>query len=245
MTIEQRLRDAMQGTEGYEPAPDLFAKVQLSIHEDGLHRRRVRRVVFACVAFVALIVAWLAVWWNPQPDASPLPWWSVVTVVVVIQIALVLVLGPAIRRFGNAYAADIFRTSPGTGNRFLSLLDVAYYLVFSGIVFIAIPFAEDPAWTGSGGLAALVEEGAIRIGLLLLAMGVLHAITIFVLPMVGLIFAANRHRTVVHQTKNEWAPEVRRAHRTVNYVLIVVALLAAMTVIPFVILNIIGIAFNV
>lgn len=244
MTIEQRLRDAMRGTEGYQPAPDLFAKVKRSIHEDGLHRRRVRRIVLACVAFVALIVAWLAIWWNPQPDASPLPWWSVVTVVVVIQIALVLILGPTIRRFGKAYAADLFRTSPGTGSRFLSLLDVAYYLVFSGIVFIAVPYAEDPSWIGSGGLAALVEEGALRIGLLLLAMGVLHATTIFVLPMIELIFAANRHRTVVHQTKDEWAPEVRRAHRTVNYVLIVVASTAAIIVIPFVLLHIIGIAFN-
>ncbi len=244
MTIEQRLRDAMQGTDGYEPAPDLFAKVQRSIHEDRLHRRRVRRIVLGCVAFLVLIAGWLAIWWDPQPDASPLPWWSVVAVIVVLQMALVLILGPSIRRFGKAYAADIFRTSPGTGNRFLSLLDAAYYLVFTGMVLLAVPFAEHSAWTGSRGLSVLIEEGALRIGVLLLAMGMLHALTIFALPMVGLIFAANRHRTVVRQTKNEWAPEVRRAHRTVNVVLILVAAFVAINVIAPLLLSLLGFFFN-
>lgn len=245
MTTEQRLRDAMRGTEGYQPAPDLFAKVQRSIHEDGLHRRRVRWIIAGCAAFVAVIVAWLAVWWDPQPDTSPLPWWSVAVVVGVIQVAIVLVLGPAIRRFGRAYTTDIFRTSPGTGDRFLSLLDVAYYLTFTGIVLTSIPYAENPSWTGPDGLATLVEEGTIGIGLLLLAMGILHALTIFVLPMIGLVFAANRHRTMVHQTKREQSPEIRRAHRTVNLVLIVLAVWTAIFVIPLLLLNILGIVFNI
>lgn len=243
MTTEQRLRDAMQGTNGYDPAPDLFAKVQRSIQEDGLHRRRMRRIVLGCVGFTALIVLWLAIWWDPQPDMSPLPWWSIVVVILVIQLAIVLVLGPIIRRFGKAYTSDIFRTSPGTGSRFLSLLDVAYYLVFTGIAFMAIPFAESPSWMGSDGLGVLIEEGTLRIGLLLLVMGILHATTIFVLPMIGLIFAANRHRTLVHQTKDEWAPEVRRAHRTVSIVLILVTAFVAIVVIPSVLLRVVGLFF--
>jgi hypothetical protein len=245
MTMEQRLRDVGHGSETYHPAPDLFAKVKRSIHEDGLHRRRVRRVIAGCATFAAVIIAWLAVWWNPQPDASPLPWWSLVAVVVALEIAIVGALGPAIRRYGRAYVADVFRTSQGTGTRFLSLFDVAYYLVFIGLVLTSIPFADDPAWMGPDGLARLLEEGSVRVGLLLLAMGVLHAITIFVLPMVGLVFAANRHRTDVHQTKDEWAPEVRRAHRTVNITLIVLGIWIVINVIPLLILQFIGLAFGI
>ena len=67
-----------------------------------------------------------------------------------------------------------------------------------------------------------VRESVYRIAGLLLLIGGLHAVTIFVLPFVGLVFASTRHRILVHTPKDEWDPEVRRAHRTVTVVLWIV-----------------------
>ncbi len=239
MTTEQRLRDAMRATETYEPSRDLFAKVQRSIDEDRAHRRRLRTIAAGVLIFVAVIGVWLAAWWNPQPGAASLPWWSIVSAAVAIEVAIVIVVGPAIRRFGRIYADDVFRTGVGTGPRFLTLLDVAYYLVFAGFVLISIPIEPEPAWTGPGGVAAVVQEEAARIGLLLLLMGILHSVTIFVLPFAGLVFAATRHRAAVRIGKAKWKPDVRRAHRLVNVVLIVLASFLALQVV-FVILTVLG-----
>jgi hypothetical protein len=244
MTIEQRLRDALHGTDDYQPNADLFAKVKRSIEEDAAHRRRIYRIVLGTVVFLGVVAAWFALWWNPQPDEPPLPWWSVVAVGLVIMVAIVVVLGPAIRRFSHAYTDDIFRTSPGTGRRFRALFDVAYYLVFIGMILLFVPFSPDPSWTGPDGFATLLEEGTILIGVLLLAMGILHAITVFILPMTGLVFAANLHRAKVHETKDEWPPEVRRAHRTVNIGLVVLAVWIAINVIPLVLMVVLGILFE-
>jgi hypothetical protein len=63
-------------------------------------------------------------------------------------------------------------------------------------------------------------------------MGAMHATTIFALPFAGLVFAANRHRTLVGETKDEWSPEVRRAHRTVNVALVVVAIVLGLLSFP-------------
>ena len=163
MTMERRIQDAMRATAAYEPSPDLFAKVQKSIDQDKAHRRRVRNIVLGVVVFVVAIASWFAVWWNPQPDAARLPWWSIVTAAVIVEIAVVVIVGPAIRRFGSIYADDIFRTCPETGGRFLALLDVAYYLVFVGVVAISIPLEPDPAWSLPGGVSAVVQEEAVRV----------------------------------------------------------------------------------
>jgi hypothetical protein len=244
MTIEQRLRDALHGADDYQPNADLFAKVKRSIEEDTAHRRRIYRIVLGAVVFLGVVAAWVAPWWNPQPDELPLPWWAGVAVFLVIMVAIVVVLGPAIRRFSHAYTDDIFSTSPETGRRFRALFDVAYYLVFIGMILVSVPFSPDPSWTGSDGFTTFLEEGTIAIGVLLLAMGILHAITVFILPMTGLVFAANLHRAKVHETKHEWLPEVRRAHRTVNIGLVVLAVWIAINVIPLVLVFALGILFE-
>jgi hypothetical protein len=231
MTMERRIQDAMRATAAYEPSPNLFAKVQRSIDQDKAHRRRVRRIVLGVVTFVVAIAAWLAVWWNPQPGAARLPWWSIVTAAAIVEIAIVVVVGPAIRRFGAIYADDIFRTCPETGGRFLALLDVAYYLVFAGVVAISIPLEPDPAWSLPGGVSAVVQEEALRVGILLLVMGMLHAVTIFVLPFTGLVFASTRHRALVRINKVDWTADVRRAHRLVTVVLVVLGVWVGLQII--------------
>ena len=64
-------------------------------------------------------------------------WWVIELVTNVILIAIVVVLGPVIKRFGRAYAGDIFRANPRTGKSYLVLMDVAYYLIFSAYI---LPF---------------------------------------------------------------------------------------------------------
>lgn len=233
MTVEERLRDALRSTDEYQPSPDLFAKVRRSIDEDRAHRRRVGRIAAGAFGFAATIVLWLAVWWDPQPGRAPLPWWSVVAVVVAVQVAIVSVVGPAIRRFGRTYADDVFRTNPSTGPRFLALLDVAYYLVFVGYILIVIPFRPEAVWRSAGGFPELLQSSAAVVAGLLLLMGALHALTIFALPFVGLVFASSRHRLLVHEKKEQWSPEVRRAHRTVTIVLIVVSIFFVWEVLGF------------
>lgn len=243
MTIEERIRDAMGETGAYEPSGDLFAKVQRSIEEDRLHRRRIRSVVIGGMAFIAAVVAWLAVWWNPQPDAARLPWWSIVAAVVAFEVVIVIALGPAIRRFGRAYADDVFRTNPQTGGRFLALLDVAYYLVFSGLVLVSIPMDSELAWSRPGGAVAVLQEEGLRLGGVILAIGLLHAVTIFVLPFVGLVFASTQHRARVHTDKDDWPVEVRRAHRMVTVVVVVIGVFVAFQVLGL-FLRLIGFAFD-
>ncbi|RPI23337.1 MAG: hypothetical protein EHM57_04130 [Actinobacteria bacterium] len=241
MTVEERLRSALSGTAGYEPSPDLFAKVRGSIEDDRAHRRRVLRIAAGVAALTAVIAAWLAVWWDPQPGMAPLPWWSVISAVVAIEVAVVAALRPSIRRLGHVYAEDVFRTNRQTGPRFLALLDVAYYLVFIGYISARIPFVPDHVWQFGGGFPDLLRSGAAMIGGLLLLMGGLHALTIFVLPFTGLVFASIRHRMQVPETKAQWKPEVRRAHRTVSYLLIAVGVMIAFGAL-WTLLAVIGIA---
>jgi hypothetical protein len=42
-------------------------------------------------------------------------WWVVELVTNVELVLIVVVLGPLIKRFGRAYAGDVFRANPRTG----------------------------------------------------------------------------------------------------------------------------------
>ena len=52
--------------------------------------------------------------------------------------------GPFIKRFGRAYAADVFRANPRTGKSYLVLTDVAYYLIFTAFILFTVTFVEPP-----------------------------------------------------------------------------------------------------
>lgn len=226
MTIEGRVRDALQAADAYAPSPDLFAKVVRSIEDYHARRTRVRRTVGAIGGLVVATGAFLALLWDAAPQGNPLPWWSIVVVLEVTMAAIIVGVGPAIRRFGRSYVEDVFRTSPATGLRFLSLLDIAYYLVFAAYALLWVPFRPEQSWVmGADALATMLQQGVLMVGGLLLLMGVLHALTIAVLPFIGLVFTSTRHRIEVPGGKQQWSPEVWRAHRTVNVVLIVAVIL--------------------
>jgi hypothetical protein len=42
-------------------------------------------------------------------------WWILELITIGVLIVIVAVLGPLIKRFGKAYAADVFRANPRTG----------------------------------------------------------------------------------------------------------------------------------
>ena len=206
MTTERRLRDALHQVDHFEPSPDLFARVSGSVEEDRAHRRRVRTVVGWTVLGVAAIAAFLMSMVQVASTGTlMLPRWSSELAATVVQVAITLVLGPAIRRFGKIYAADVFRLGRSTGNRFLKLLDIAFYLVFFGLILMNASLHD------LGSLASLRSEAAVafeRLGVLLLAMGVLHATTLMVLPVIGLVFSST-----VRTTKRRAAGGVPQATR--------------------------------
>ena len=243
MTVEERLSDAFHGADDYQPSPDLFAKVQRSIAEDQAHRRRVVRLVaiFGSLTLGTAVV--LALLWDRVPGRNPLPWWAVVVVLYMVMAAVIVGVGPMIRRFGHSYVEGVFRTHPATGPKFLWLLDVSYYLVFVAYALFFVPFRADPLWQfGNAALARMLGEAAFVVGGLLLLMGVLHAVTIFALPFLGLVFAVTRHRALVGEPKEARSPEVRRAHRTVTVVLIVIAALVGWQLLGLIAGLVIGVA---
>lgn len=109
----------------------------------------------------------------------------------VLLIALALWLGPFIKRFGRAYAADVFHDNPQTGKSYIVLTDIVYYLIFSAYILFTVSFEPRESW-GLGVLPAQVAFEAGRIGGILLVIGVLHGLNIVLMPVLGRLFSLNR-----------------------------------------------------
>ncbi len=120
-------------------------------------------------------------------------WWILEIIVVAILIAIVTVLGPLIKRFGKGYAADVFRANPRTGKSYLVLMDIAYYLIFGAFVLFTIQFDRDISggWTEEVS-APQLEASVVRVGGMLLLMGLLHGVNVLSLPVIGRLFSLNR-----------------------------------------------------
>lgn len=116
-------------------------------------------------------------------------WWIVELVTDVVLVVIVVVLGPLIKRFGRSYAADVFRANPRTGKSYLVLMDVAYYLIFTAFILFTAAFRRRPEWVSLG---AQLEGEVIRVGGMLLLMGLLHGLNVLSLPVVGRLLGFNR-----------------------------------------------------
>lgn len=228
MTVEERLREALHRADGYAPSPDLFARVQRSIEEDRAHRRRMWKITSGIGAGVAAVLVWVLLFIDVSAGRISMPWWSLEILINAVMVALVVTLGPLIRRFGRTYADDVFRTHSITGERFLGLLDVSYYLVFTAYIILWLFFEPSIEWLGPAGFSHQLDESIARVGGLLLLMGLLHGVMIFIMPIVGLVFASTRHRVLVREQKEQWAPEVRRAHRTAAVIIWAVVILGGL-----------------
>ncbi len=190
MSVEQLLRDTLHRADTYEVSPDLFARVQRSIEEDRAHRRRVRATVGWTLAGLLAVAAYLVAFVEVVDGRVTWPWWALEALTTAILITLILVLGPLIRRFGGIFAGSVFTAHPPTAQHFLRVLDVAYYLVFTAFVLIETQVVPREEWLGASGNAAHLQWLTGRIGGMLLLMGVLHAVTIALLPVLGVVFSS-------------------------------------------------------
>lgn len=197
MTVEQRLSEAFRHVDRIEPSADLWTRVVHSIEEDRAHRRR---VVVSLVATLGVFVGLVTVGAIARRD-GPFGVHVSRPVMELLELiglaAVVVALGPAIRRFGRHFAEDLFPADPSLAVMLLRLLDLAYYQVFAAYILMTTQFEFElgvAAMPASRDLAQQLEEAAIRFGGLLLLAGVLHALTLLVLPFVALVHNSTRRR---------------------------------------------------
>ncbi len=241
MTVEQLLTDALHGADDYLPSPDLFAKVKRSIEEDAAHQRRIRRALTWTAVGLAATVAWVTAFIDFAGGTVTMPWWTVEVLTTAILVTVVVILGPVIRRFGRGLTLEVFRSNRVTSERFLVLLDFAYYLVFTAFILMTTNFAAESAWGGD--LGAQLDSELVRIGGLLLVMGILHALTIAVLPVMGLIFASNWRRAArvaLGSEAPEPNPPAEKADRVATVIVWLVAVAVATQLLLLIVPGIIG-----
>jgi hypothetical protein len=167
--------------------PDLFERVTRTI-EDDLGRRRFRRQVAAGVAaFVAGAVVLALSLSDTRDGRITMPWWVIELITNAVLVATAVALGPFIKRFGRAYAADVFRANPRTGKSYLVLTDIAYYLIFAAFILFTVSLDEATDWKRSQ--SELFEHELARVGGILLVMGVLHTANVVALPLIGNLLA--------------------------------------------------------
>ena len=118
-------------------------------------------------------------------------WWILELITAAILLAVVAGVGPVIKRFGKSYAGDVFRANPRTGKSYLVLMDFAYYLIFGAYILFAVRFTRDTGWAElvSGNQ---LQATAVRVGGLLILMGILHGVNVLSLPVIGRLFSINK-----------------------------------------------------
>jgi uncharacterized membrane protein YidH (DUF202 family) len=213
MTIEERLTRAFQHVDAVDPSPDLWARVVHSIDEERRHRQRVVTTTGAIVAALVAVVAIAGSALRENRYGRFVDRPTLEALEIAVLSIVVLALGPAIRRFGRGFAADLWPAGSVTPTALLRLLDVAYFLVFSGYILLTTEFNFGPAFRRET-LGEQLGESAQRIGGLLLIVGLLHALTIAALPLVAMIDNSTR------------------AHRPLPRSTIAIAVLVGVTVVP-------------
>lgn len=118
-------------------------------------------------------------------------WWVLELITAGVMIGVVAILGPLIKRFGKSYAADVFRVNPRTGKSYLVLMDFAYYMIFVAYVLFVIKWEPDTGWEQQVN-AEQLQGTVVRLGGMLLLMGLLHGLNVLTLPVIGRIFTLNR-----------------------------------------------------
>jgi hypothetical protein len=191
LPVEQRLIAAFADARAsVHESPDLFARVNRSLAE-ARARRRFRWALAGGIFGFVLADAALALALSDFDNGRiNMQWWVIELITDTVLVAIAVALGPFIKRFGRAYAADIFRANPRTGKSYLVLTDVAYYLIFTSFVFFTVTFVQPDSWKGSTGTQ--LEHEVARVGGILLIMGVLHAANVVALPVIGGLLSGNK-----------------------------------------------------
>ena len=188
--IERRLVDAFADARATVDANvDLFARVNRSL-ADALARRRFRlRLTAGVAAFITANGALGLALSDYDNGRITMSWWIIELIANIVLVAIAIGLGPFIKRFGRAYAADVFRANPRTGKSYLMLTDVAYYLIFTAFILFTVTFVAPDDWTSSHG--AQLKHEVARVGGILLIMGVLHAANVVGLPVIGRLLSGD------------------------------------------------------
>jgi hypothetical protein len=118
-------------------------------------------------------------------------WWILELILVAALIAVVGILGPLIKRFGKAYAADVFQANPRTGKSYLVLMDFAYYMIFGAYILFVIKWEPDTGWADTVN-ADQLQASVARLGGMVLLMGLLHGLNVLTLPIIGRVFTLNK-----------------------------------------------------
>ena len=176
------------------PSPDLFDRVLDSIEAD--QRRRRHGILTAAAAVLVSAVTAAVLLLTPRTNgALAMPWWILEVAVTLVLVAMAVWLGPFIKRFGRAYAADVFHDNPLTGKSYIVLTDIVYYLIFAAYILFGVHFAPQSDWNNDVSGLVTAEQlafSAARIGGILLIIGILHGINIVLMPVLGRLFSLNR-----------------------------------------------------
>ena len=192
MSIDDRVREALSsGASAVILNDDLFERVQLSIADDRLRRLQHRRRAGVVILIAAAIGSIVAATTDYKDGGLIMDWWILELIWFSVMVGLALWLGPFIRRFGKAYAADVFRANPRTGKSFIVLMDVAYYLIFFAYILFFVQFEPASDWEDTVN-ANQLQACTVRLGGILLIVGLLHGLNVLTLPIMGRIFTLNR-----------------------------------------------------
>jgi hypothetical protein len=192
--LEDRISRALTSSHS-TPSPDLFERVLDSIDAD--RRRRRTGLVAAGVTVALVAVLTLAVvTFTPHPNGVlEMPWWILELGTTLVLVAMAVWLGPFIKRFGRAYAADVFHDNPLTGKSYIVLTDIVYYLIFTAYILFSVHFSPQRDWHNDISGLVTAEQltfSAARIGGILLIIGILHGLNIVLMPVLGRLFSLNR-----------------------------------------------------
>ena len=100
-----------------------------------------------------------------------MPWWILEVGTTLVLVAMAVWLGPFIKRFGRAYAADVFHDNPLTGKSYIVLTDIVYYLIFAAYILFSVHFSPQRDWHNDISGLVTAEQltfSAARIGGILL-----------------------------------------------------------------------------
>ncbi len=193
--LEDRISRAL-GSSLTTPSPDLFERVLDSIDADRRRRRTLWRVAAAIAGVLALVTTAVLTLTPRTPNgALDMPWWILEVATTLVLVAIAVWLGPFIKRFGRAYAADVFHDNPLTGKSYIVLTDIVYYLIFAAYILMTAHFTPDKEWNNQFTGAVSGEQlgaAALRVGGILLVIGILHGANIVLMPVLGRLFSLNR-----------------------------------------------------
>jgi hypothetical protein len=189
--IEERLIEAFtDARRTVEPNRDLFARVNRSIADAAARRRWRIRLAIGLATFVLLLAVVALALSDVNNGRITMEWWTIELLTNIVLVAIAIGLGPFIKRFGRAYAADVFRANPRTGKSYLVLTDVAYYLIFTSFILFTVTFVAPREWEASTG--EQLKDEVTRLGGILLIMGVLHSLNVVALPVIGRLLSLNK-----------------------------------------------------